>query len=220
MRQDDAFVCLSYLSHPLISELDLKYAGAAFRKNDKSFGISVGGQGDERLRIQLYSLVYSQSFGENFSLGTSVNLLEYAFGDIYGRKLTPYINFGGLFYLSEANAFSFFIKNLNRSYSDKNNLEKIESVVSMTFSHSFSKYFHLSSELDKKSGSDVNFKMCWSYNFHKQFELIAGYQLLYKRFSFGCNFKTRKLSFDLAFSYDTVFGIRPGLGTSLIRKKD
>lgn len=220
VRQDEAFICLSYLSHPFISELDLKYAGAAFHKNDKSIGISVGGQGDERLRIQHYSLVYSQSFGENFSLGTSVNLLEYSFTDIYGRKLTPFINFGALFYLSEADAFSFFIKNLNRSYSDKKNLEKVESIVAVTYRHSFSKLFYLSGELDKRTGNDVNFKVSWSYNFHKQFELMAGYQLLYKRFSIGFNFKLQRISFDLAFSYDTVFGIRPGLGASLIRNKD
>lgn len=220
VRQDEAFVCLSYLNHPFISELDLKYAGAAFRKNDKALGLSVGSQGDERLRIQHYSFVYSQSFGENFSLGTSVNLLEYAFSDIYGRKLTPYVNFGALFYLSEDDALSFFIKNLNRSYSDKKNLEKVESVVSVTYRHSFSKLFYISGELDKKAGADVNFKICWSYNFHKQFKLMAGYQLLYKRFSVGCNLKIRNMSFDLAFSYDTVFGIRPGLATSLIRGKD
>lgn len=211
---DRSFTCASALNHYFLKELTLKNAAAGWIKNGKALALSLAQSGDYRLKISKVAALYGQRFGESFSMGGSMTYEELAFSKEYGKKNILYFSFGFLVALSPADHFAFNIENPGRQTIDARTKEKLETSIVSSYTHEFSGLFTGTAEIDKKLGSDVNFKLGFEYWFKRVIAFRAGYELAFHRSCFGLTFVQKKLNLDVAFSYERKLGFNSAIGAS------
>lgn len=206
------FSIFSISNHYQIIALTEKELGLGYVHKNKGFGFSLNQLGDHRLSRTKISTAYSQRFGPALSLGIRINAIQWAFSDIYGSKILFSSTLSCVTNISKSLDLCCIIENPSRQFISKEFQERMESSISFGLLKKFSDRFSFRTEIEQKIQAQTNVKVSLEYGSGKSMIFRSGFESAYGRFSFGFESIFKKLSIDLAFSYEHTLGLKSSVG--------
>lgn len=202
---------ISYLNRFCTKELSTKSCAFALPTSHGTLGLGISWFGFKLFSQQKFNLAYAKSFGENFSMGISLDYLATVIPE-YENQNSFLAEFG-----ISAKPFPKIILgahlfNPTGSRLAKYGREKIPTLIQMGVAYIYSEKILLLAEVEKDIEKKTGIKTGIEYSPIKELYLRIGYSTQPSAISFGVGLLLKEFNIAIASSYHPLLGISSQLG--------
>ena len=175
-----------------------------------TFGVNINYFGYSLYNESKIGLAYARKFSDYFSLGISLDYLNYYIADFYyGNKGTAVAEIGVLSKPLEKLTFGVHIYNPTMSQVADYNNERIPTIVRFGLNYEFNEKFLMAVETEKDIDFKPRYKVGLEYFIIDDVALRTGIITNPFENSFGIGYIKKRISANIAFSTNKLLGLTP-----------
>lgn len=202
IEQSQAFFAYDHRGN--LSELTTLAAGAVFKSELFSYGLSVSTYGEEFFSQSQIGLGIAQKLGIA-SIGVKANYFQTSI-EGFGTGRSAVLEFGGLAELTPELFFGAHIYNLTGSRFGKNSIDQLPTVIKSGISYRPSENVMVNLEAEKDILLPPTLKVGLEYSLHQKVWARAGINNQPNRLCFGIGFRAKSFHLDFAVNQNPYLG--------------
>lgn len=207
LRRPEA--CIFIDNHYLLKELNYEAIALNLPCRLGVFGSSIEYSGNAAFNSSLLGLAYARKFGQQFSAGIQLDLLQTKLSENYGSHLTGTFEAGLQLELTNSLVLGAHLFNAPHIRLGTYNDERIPCVMNAGICYSYSGNFLLTAEVRKSSDCPTEVLTGLEYRFFNKGLARIGIASSPFRYSFGTGYRMGHLSIDISSTYHTILGFSP-----------